>query len=114
MKSLTTTTAPKASFICSLSAILVPVMDAVFGARDGSGSKAAKATEATDEKRQAVGGSQGDRSDGQEVTNGRFAILHGLWFPALLAVAGVACLEFIGAESGPSTRDVWALAQSLW
>ena len=89
-------------------------MDAVFGARDRSGSKEAKATGATDEKRQAVGGSQGDRSDGQEATNGRFAILHGPWFPALLAVAGVACLEFIGAESGRSTGDVWALVQPLW
>ena len=94
--------------------ILVPVLDAVFGTRDGSGSNAAKATEATDEKRQAVGGSQGDRSDGEEATNGRLTILNGPWFPALLAVAGVACLECIGAESGPSTGDVWALVQPLW
>ena len=73
-------------------------MDAVFNARNEGGSKAAKTTEAADKKRQAV----------------VFATLNGPWFPALLSVAGVACLEFIGAESMPSTGDVWALVQPLW
>lgn len=73
-------------------------MDAVFGARDGAESKAAKATEVADKKCQAL----------------VYATLIGPWFPALLAVAGVACLEFIGAKSGPSTGDAWAMVQPLW
>ncbi|CAM9174071.1 unnamed protein product, partial [Laminaria digitata] len=72
-KSLTSTAASKSAFTCSLSVILVPIIDAVL----------------------------------------LFAALNGPWFPALLAVAGVACLEFIGAASGPSTGDAWALVQPL-
>lgn len=97
-KSLTTTPASKVAFICSLSVILVPAMDAMFGARDEGGSEATKATEASDKKCHTV------------VVTTR----NGPWFPALLAVAGVACLEFVGAESGPSTGDAWALIQPLW
>ena len=97
-KSLTTTAASKAAFICSLSVIVVPIMDAIFGAADEETEKKAKATEVVDRKCQGV----------------VLAALNGPWFPALLAVAGVACLELIGVESRPSTGDVWALVQPLW
>ena len=73
-------------------------MDAMFGARDEGLSKAAKATEAADKKCQTV----------------VLTTLNGPWFPALLAVAGVASLELVGVDSRPSTGDVWALVQPLW
>ncbi|CAM9712231.1 unnamed protein product [Laminaria digitata] len=92
-----TTTASKSAFICSLCVIFVPLMDAVLSARDGKEAKAAKAIEAAEKKRQG----------------GVFANLNGPWFPALLAAAGVACLELIGVEGGPNSGDVWALAQPL-
>lgn len=93
-----TTTASKSAFVCSLALVLIPIVDAVFGATNGEEAKAAKATEATDKRHQGV----------------VFATFHGPWFPALLAVAGVACLEMFGAESRPVTGDAWALVQPLW
>ena len=97
-KSLATTTASKAAFICSLAVIFVPIIDAVLGATNTKGVKAAKATDAADKKHQGA----------------VFAIFNGPWFPALLAVVGVACLELIGGENRPNTGDVWALGQPLW
>ena len=93
-----TTTASKSAFICSLSVIFVPLMDAVLSARHGKEAKLAKAVKAAEKK------SQG----------GVFANLNGPWFPALLAAAGVACLELIGVEGGPNSGDLWALGQPLW
>ena len=97
-ESLMTTTASKSAFICSLSVIFVPLMDAVLSAIDGKEAKAAKAVDAAEKKRQG----------------GVFANLNGPWFPALLAAAGVACLELIGVEGGPNVGDLWALGQPLW
>lgn len=94
-ESLMTTTASKSAFICSLAVVLVPVLDAVFGAKDGDEVKAAKAAE-------------------KKNAGGLFANLTGPWFPALLAAAGVACLELVGVEGGPNAGDVWALVQPLW
>lgn len=90
-----TTSASKSAFICSLAVVFVPVLDSLLGAKDGP--------EAANEKAaaKAAGG-------------GLFAKMNGPWFPALLAAAGVACLELIGVEGGPNSGDVWALVQPLW
>lgn len=90
-----TTTASKSAFICSLAVVLVPLLDAVFGAKDSAEVKASKAAE-------------------KEQAGGVFSALNGPWFPALLAATGVACLELIGVEGGPNSGDVWALVQPLW
>lgn len=93
-----TTTASKSAFICSLAVVFVPVLDALLGGdKEKDGPKAAQAKE-------AAGGGGG----------GVFAAMNGPWFPALLAAAGVACLELIGVEGGPNSGDVWALVQPLW
>lgn len=94
-ESLLTTTASKSAFICSLAVILVPLLDVVFGGKDSDEAKASKAAE----KKQA---------------GGVFAGLTGPWFPALLAAAGVSCLELVGVEGGPNAGDLWALVQPLW
>lgn len=83
-----TTTASKSAFICSLSVIMVPVIDVFFGAKKDAAKE--------------------DKADGMS------AALKGPWLPALLALAGVACLELIGVEGGPNQGDVWALAQPIW
>lgn len=89
-ESLMTTTASKAAFICSLSVILVPVLDALVGEKNKS-------------PKERDAGSRG----------GLFSALNGPWFPALLASAGVACLELIGVQGGPNSGDIWALIQPL-
>ncbi|CAN0442085.1 unnamed protein product, partial [Ectocarpus fasciculatus] len=94
-ESLMTTTASKSAFICSLAVVFVPLLDAVLG-----GDKNKDSSEVA-EKAGAGGG-------------GVFAAMNGPWFPALLAAAGVACLELIGVEGGPNSGDVWALVQPLW
>lgn len=98
-ESLMTTTASKSAFICSLAVVFVPVLDALLGAKDAPEVARAKALERAEAKRR----------DG-----GVFAVMNGPWFPALLAAAGVACLELIGVEGGPNSGDVWALVQPLW
>lgn len=90
--SLMTTTASKSAFICSLAVIFVPVLDALFVAKS--------AQEVT-------------RENALKATGGVCARMSGPWFPALLAVAGVACLELVGAEGAPNSGDVWAIMQPL-
>lgn len=97
-----TTTASKSAFICSLAVVFVPVLDALLGAKAKDKSEVAyeKAVERAEaKKRSGVG---------------VFAAMNGPWFPALLAAAGVACLELIGVEGGPNSGDVWAMVQPLW
>ncbi|CAM9582703.1 unnamed protein product [Ectocarpus sp. 12 AP-2014] len=94
-ESLMTTTASKSAFICSLAVVFVPLLDAVLGGDKKDSPKAAQ--------EKAGGGGGG----------GVFAAMNGPWFPALLAAAGVACLELIGVEGGPNSGDVWALVQPL-
>lgn len=91
-----TTTASKSAFICSLAVVFVPLLDALLGGDKKDSPKAAQD--------KAAGGGGG----------GVFAAMNGPWFPALLAAAGVACLELIGVEGGPNSGDVWALVQPLW
>ncbi|CAN0486380.1 unnamed protein product, partial [Hapterophycus canaliculatus] len=100
-ESLMTTTASKSAFICSLAVVFVPVLDALLGAKDTPEAAREKALEKTAAKAKGNGG-------------GVFAAMNGPWFPALLAAAGVACLELIGAEGGANSGDVWALVQPLW
>ncbi|CAN0300024.1 unnamed protein product [Ectocarpus sp. 4 AP-2014] len=95
-ESLMTTTASKSAFICSLAVVFVPLLDALLGGDKKDSPKAAQ--------EKAAGGGGG----------GVFAAMNGPWFPALLAAAGVACLELIGVEGGPNSGDVWALVQPLW
>lgn len=92
-----TSTASNAAFICSLAVIVIPLVDAMFGNKTREEVEAARAIETADKKRKGL----------------VVATLNSPWFPALLAVAGVACLELIGAQSRPSTGDVWALVQPL-
>lgn len=72
-------------------------MDAVFAGR-GVGDKPESAE-----------GTVQDRGAGVPASK-----LSGPWFPALIAVAGVACLELIGSESACNVGDLWAMAQPLW
>ncbi|CBJ25502.1 conserved unknown protein [Ectocarpus siliculosus] len=95
-ESLMTTTASKSAFICSLAVVFVPLLDALLGGDKKDSPKAAQ-------EKAAAGGGGG----------GVFAAMNGPWFPALLAAAGVACLELIGVEGGPNSGDVWALVQPL-
>lgn len=100
-QSLMTTTASKSAFICSLAVVFVPVLDALLGAKDSPEAARAKALERAEAKERGGGG-------------GVFAVMSGPWFPALLAAAGVACLELVGVEGGPNSGDVWATVQPLW
>ena len=99
-ESLMTTTASKSAFICSLAVVFVPVLDALLGAKDTPEAAREKAVERAAAKERDGGGV--------------FAAMNGPWFPALLAAAGVACLELIGVEGGPNSGDVWAMVQPLW
>jgi drug/metabolite transporter (DMT)-like permease len=83
---LTTTSASKSAFICSLAVIFVPILDSLFS------SKTAAA---------ADGSSDSSSNSGS-----------GKWTAALLATAGVACLELGGIEA-PVIGDLWALAQPI-
>ncbi|KAG5192453.1 hypothetical protein JKP88DRAFT_266157 [Tribonema minus] len=86
---LTTTSASKSAFICSLAVVFVPILDSVFG------NSSETAVE------QASGGHAFGGGDGG-----------GKWTAALLAAAGVACLELGGLEA-PAIGDLWALAQPV-
>jgi drug/metabolite transporter (DMT)-like permease len=86
--SLHDTPASTAAFICSLTVLVVPVLDMLFPDVNGGGSA-------------AHGGESGKRSK-------MSALL-----PAVLATIGVAFLE-LGGASSPGTGDLWALAQPLF
>lgn len=101
-ESLMTTTASKSAFICSLAVVFVPVLDALLGAKD------------TPDKIKALDNAAVKANDKSNSGGAVFAAMNGPWFPALLAAAGVACLELIGAEGGANSGDVWALVQPLW
>lgn len=93
-----TTSASKAAFICSLAVVLVPMLDVIFGANADRGEVATAGPKIAPEKANA---------------GGVLASLNGPWFPALLAAAGVACLELVGVEGGPNQGDLWALIQPI-
>ncbi|CAM9290871.1 unnamed protein product [Phaeothamnion confervicola] len=99
---LTTTTASKSAFICSLAVVFVPFLDMLFGesGNKGESSKVGDATELAEMAAAANGGGGGFGS-----SLGRFA-------PALLAAAGVATLELGGLEA-PNVGDAWSLLQPL-
>jgi drug/metabolite transporter (DMT)-like permease len=79
---LTSTSASKSAFICSLAVIFVPILDSLFSSK-------------------TVADGSSDSSSGS-----------GKWTAALLATAGVACLELGGIEP-PVIGDLWALAQPI-
>lgn len=98
-QSLATTTASKSAFICSLAVVLIPLLDSVFARRGAAGGGEQAPTEVAEKKK----------------SHDMFStITSSHWFPALLAVAGVACLELIGGtEGGSKTGDLWALIQPI-
>lgn len=77
-KSLLTSDASTAAFICSLAVIVVPILEMMFGRENAK-------------------------------SENRLAPL----FPALLAAAGVGCLE-LGGATLPGVGDAWALLQPLF
>ena len=87
-ESLHTSPASVAAFICSLSVIVVPILDMIFPNQ---------------------GQQQGEM---EETQNGEGRGQFDALFPALMATLGVAFLEF-GGDTVPGTGDLWAFLQPL-
>lgn len=116
--SLESTPASIVAFICSLSVIVVPLLDAIF---QNAEHRVQVQTIPSASADQNLGLQAGDGMKADDIFVHAASTIRGAlgdkrftaFWPALVATAGVACLE-LGGTTTPGIGDLWAMGQPLF